>query len=189
MTKNIAALICGILFGIGLTISQMSNPDKVLAFLDITGNWDLSLMLVMFGALTTLSVAQYFILKRPKPVCDSQFHLPKKGNLIDTRLILGAVIFGVGWGLVGYVQYPRVVDQTAQHTHFLVHALKQALDVGFDAHIGLESLGLAARGADFLHHAVGGLRVTGVIDRHSPTLLGRQQGGGGAYAATGTGDE
>ena len=48
MTKNIAALICGILFGIGLTISQMSNPDKVLAFLDITGNWDLSLMLVMF---------------------------------------------------------------------------------------------------------------------------------------------
>ena len=102
MTKNIAALICGILFGIGLTISQMSNPDKVLAFLDITGNWDLSLMLVMFGALTTLSVAQYFILKRPKPVCDNQFHLPKKGNLIDTRLILGAVIFGVGWGLVGY---------------------------------------------------------------------------------------
>jgi hypothetical protein len=80
MTKNIAALICGILFGLGLTISQMSNPDKVLAFLDITGNWDLSLMLVMFGALTTLSVAQYFILKRPKPVCDSQFHLPKKAS-------------------------------------------------------------------------------------------------------------
>lgn len=102
MIKNITALICGILFGLGLTISQMSNPDKVLAFLDIAGNWDLSLMLVMFSALTTLSVAQYFILKRQKPVCDSQFYLPKKGNHIEVRLILGAVIFGVGWGLVGY---------------------------------------------------------------------------------------
>lgn len=102
MNKNIAALICGILFGTGLTISQMSNPDKVLAFLDITGNWDLSLMLVMFGAVTTLTTAQYFILKRSKPICDSHFHLPKTGNLIDSRLILGAMIFGIGWGLVGF---------------------------------------------------------------------------------------
>jgi hypothetical protein len=67
--------------------------------------------------------------------------------------------------------------------------LKQSLDIGLNAHIGLESVRLPARGADFLHHAVGGLGVTGVIDRHSPTLLGRQQGGGGTYAATGTGDE
>jgi hypothetical protein len=67
--------------------------------------------------------------------------------------------------------------------------LKQALDVGLNAHIGLESSGLATHGADFLHHAVAGLGITGVIDRHSPTLLGRQQSGGGTYAATGTGDE
>jgi len=102
MTKNIAGFICGILFGTGLTVSQMSNPDKVVAFLDVTGNWDFSLILVMFGAIATLSAAQYFILKRKKPVCDSHFHLPKTGNLIDRRLVLGAIIFGVGWGLVGF---------------------------------------------------------------------------------------
>lgn len=102
MTKHKAALLCGILFGFGLTISQMNNPDKVLAFLDVTGDWDASLAFVMGGALITLATLQHFILKRPQPICDTEFHLPKKNNPIDKRLILGAVIFGVGWGLVGF---------------------------------------------------------------------------------------
>lgn len=102
MTKNIAALFCGILFGLGLTISQMSNPDKVLAFLDISGNWDASLAFVMAGALVTLSALQHFIFKREKPICDIQFHLPNKNTGIDKQLILGAIIFGLGWGLSGF---------------------------------------------------------------------------------------
>lgn len=102
MKKNLAALLCGILFGVGLSLSQMSNPDKVLAFLDVTENWDPSLMLVMAGALITLATAQHFIFKRPQPICDTEFHLPKTNNPIDRRLILGAVIFGIGWGLVGF---------------------------------------------------------------------------------------
>jgi uncharacterized membrane protein YedE/YeeE len=102
MTKNIAALLCGILFGLGLTISQMSNPDKVLSFLDISGNWDPSLAFVMAGALMTLSALQHFIFKREKPIFDSQFYLPNKNNGIDKRLILGAIIFGFGWGLSGF---------------------------------------------------------------------------------------
>lgn len=102
MSQNIVALICGLVFGTGLTLSQMSNPDKVLAFLDVTGVWDPSLILVMMGAVTTLGIAQHFILKRQKPVYDSHFHLPKTGKLIDSRLLLGATIFGVGWGLVGF---------------------------------------------------------------------------------------
>lgn len=102
MKKNLAALLCGILFGLGLSISQMSNPDKVLAFLDITGNWDPSLMLVMAGALMTLATVQHFIFKRQQPIYDNEFHLPKTNNSIDRRLILGAVIFGIGWGLVGF---------------------------------------------------------------------------------------
>ncbi|MEI7839237.1 MAG: DUF6691 family protein [Methylococcaceae bacterium] len=102
MTKNSAALLCGTLFGLGLSISQMNNPDKVLAFLNVTGNWDASLVLVMVGALVTLTIAQHFILKRPQPVCDTEFHLPKTDNSIDSRLILGAAIFGIGWGLVGF---------------------------------------------------------------------------------------
>lgn len=102
MTKNTAALLCGILFGLGLTISQMNNPDKVLAFLDVTGNWDASLAFVMGGALITLATLQHFIFKRQQPVCDTQFHVPKANNSIDKRLILGAIIFGAGWGLVGF---------------------------------------------------------------------------------------
>lgn len=102
MTKNKAALLCGILFGLGLTISQMNNPDKVLAFLDVTGNWDASLAFVMGGALITLVTLQHFILKRPQPICDTEFHLPKANNPIDKRLIFGAAIFGIGWGLIGF---------------------------------------------------------------------------------------
>lgn len=102
MTKNLAALLCGILFGLGLTISQMNNPDKVLAFLDISGNWDASLAFVMGGALITLATLQHFIFKRPQPVCEKKFHIPEKNNPIDKRLIFGAVIFGLGWGLVGF---------------------------------------------------------------------------------------
>lgn len=100
--KNIAALLCGILFGLGLTISQMSNPNKVLGFLDISGNWDPSLAFVMAGALMTLSALQHFIFKRETPIFDSQFYLPNKNNGIDKRLILGAIIFGLGWGLSGF---------------------------------------------------------------------------------------
>ncbi len=102
MTKNIAALLSGIVFGLGLTISQMNNPDKVLAFLDISGNWDPSLAFVMAGALMTLSALQHFIFKREKPIYDSQFHLPNKNNGLDKSLILGAIIFGLGWGLIGF---------------------------------------------------------------------------------------
>lgn len=102
MTKNKAALLCGILFGLGLTISQMNNPDKVLAFLDVTGNWDASLAFVMAGGLLILSALQHFILKYPQPICDIEFHLPKTNNWIDKNLILGAIIFGIGWGLVGF---------------------------------------------------------------------------------------
>lgn len=102
MTKNIAALLSGSLFGLGLTISQMNNPDKVLSFLDMTGDWDASLAFVMGGALVTLAILQHFIFKRSTPVCDAQFHLPNSKGLVDKKLIMGAIIFGFGWGLIGF---------------------------------------------------------------------------------------
>ena len=107
MKQNLIALLCGILFGIGLSLSQMINPNKVLNFLDISGHWDPSLIFVMMGALAVAFVAFTFILKRPAPIIAESFHVSKK-SLIDKRLILGAAIFGIGWGFSGFCPGPAV---------------------------------------------------------------------------------
>lgn len=107
MKQNLAALGTGLLFGIGLNLSQMVNPDKVLAFLDITGHWDPSLALVMAGALLVSLPAYLFILKRSAPVCATSFDLPQKTQP-DTRLLVGASLFGIGWGLAGYCPGPVI---------------------------------------------------------------------------------
>ena len=101
MLKNLSALFCGILFGLGLVIAQMVNPAKVLAFLDVAGHWDPSLALVMGGALITLGLAYKLILRRPAPLLDQRFHLPDAVG-IDASLLIGAALFGIGWGLSGF---------------------------------------------------------------------------------------
>lgn len=101
----LVALVTGIIMGLGLCISQMANPAKVIAFLDVFGNWDPSLMLVMAGALFVSMVAFRFILKRQKPICSGQFLLPDKKG-IDIQLMAGSAIFGVGWGLAGFCPGP-----------------------------------------------------------------------------------
>jgi len=108
MAKNISAFICGLIFSLGLMISQMSNPAKVLGFLDVFGSWDPSLALVMVGALATLGIGNWFIQQRPKPLFDEYFHKPKH-ILIDKPLLIGAAIFGLGWGLVGFCPGPAIV--------------------------------------------------------------------------------
>lgn len=105
MKQIFVALISGILFGIGLTLSQMTNPDKVLNFLDIAGNWDPSLIFVMLGALAVTFTGFRFILKRPNPVFDRKFYLSTKKE-IDKPLVIGAAIFGIGWGIAGYCPGP-----------------------------------------------------------------------------------
>ena len=85
----------------------MTNPDKVLAFLDITGQWDPSLMLVMGGALAVSFITFRQILRRPKPVVTEEFYLPEKKSL-DRQLLAGAIIFGIGWGLIGYCPGPAI---------------------------------------------------------------------------------
>lgn len=102
---NIMALLAGILFGCGLTISQLINPNKIINFLDITGSWDPSVLLVMASALIVTFVGYLSVLKKPKPVCSAEFSLPQKKS-IDRSLIIGAVIFGIGWGLAGYCPGP-----------------------------------------------------------------------------------
>jgi len=107
MKKNIAALIAGLLFGLGLAISQMTNPAKVLNFLDITGTWDPTLAFVMGGAVLVTLISFRFILKQDRPLFEGQFHLPTRSD-IDSRLLGGAALFGIGWGLAGYCPGPGV---------------------------------------------------------------------------------
>ncbi len=106
-SRNLVAVLAGVLFGLGLSVSQMIDPAKVINFLDLFGNWDPSLAFVMGGALAVNLVATRFILRRPRPVFDSTFRLPTKKDL-DVKLISGALLFGVGWGLAGYCPGPMM---------------------------------------------------------------------------------
>jgi len=105
MFNVLFALASGLLFGLGLTVSQMVNPAKVVGFLDLAGNWDPSLAFVMATAIP-VTMAGYALARRVRsPFAASSFSLPGRGE-IDAPLIVGAVLFGVGWGLVGYCPGP-----------------------------------------------------------------------------------
>lgn len=105
--KQVYAFAVGLLFGLGLVISQMVNPAKVLGFLDIFGNWDPSLAFVMGSALIVTAVGYRLTWRRSQPLLGDQFHLPTN-TTIDRRLALGAILFGIGWGLVGLCPGPAI---------------------------------------------------------------------------------
>ena len=108
MKKSLAALIAGVVFGTGLSISGMTNPEVVLAFLTLDGNWDPSLVLVMASAIAVTALGYRAAASRVAPLFDSEFHRPTRAG-IDRRLIVGAVVFGAGWGLAGYCPGPAIV--------------------------------------------------------------------------------
>lgn len=107
--RSIAALVCGLIFAFGLELSGMTEPAKVIGFLDVAGDWDPSLACVMGGALLVAWLAFRNILRRSRPVLADRFHLPSTSEL-DGRLLSGAAIFGVGWGLAGYCPGPAIVS-------------------------------------------------------------------------------
>ncbi|MEQ9010694.1 MAG: YeeE/YedE family protein [Algiphilus sp.] len=107
----IASLIAGALFGLGLVISGMVNPAKVLNFLDVAGSWDPTLAFVMGGALLITVPGFRLVLKRETPLLDGRFHLPER-NDIDAPLIVGAILFGIGWGIGGFCPGPAVTAVT-----------------------------------------------------------------------------
>ena len=107
--KVLIALVAGLLFGVGLILSGMTNPSKVLGFLDLTGNWDPSLAFVMGGALLVGSVAFPLAAKRAKSVLGDPMRLPA-ATQIDRRLVLGGLTFGAGWGLAGYCPGPALAS-------------------------------------------------------------------------------
>ncbi len=107
----LVALIAGLIFGLGLVVSGMSNPSKVLNFLDIFGSFDASLLFVMAGAVLISFLGYRLVLRQPHPLFAKEFPSCPSG-LIDWRLILGALIFGVGWGLVGFCPGPALASVT-----------------------------------------------------------------------------
>jgi uncharacterized membrane protein YedE/YeeE len=107
--RNVVALLIGLLFGAGLLLSGMTQPVKVLGFLDWLGAWDPSLLFVMGGAVVVYAIAYRVIVRRPRPLLADAFVLPS-GSTIDAKLIGGAALFGLGWGLGGYCPGPSIVS-------------------------------------------------------------------------------
>lgn len=105
--QPVFALLSGLVFGFGLSVSQMINPAKVLNFLDVAGSWDPSLALVMGGALLVMAVAWQLQKKRSRPLFGDRFFLPTL-TAVDAPLLLGAALFGMGWGLAGFCPGPAL---------------------------------------------------------------------------------
>ena len=105
----LTALLIGLLFGIGLIVSGMSDPAKVLGFLDLAGNWDPSLAFVMGGAILASAPAFWFAGKRERALLGAPMRLPT-ATRIDRRLVLGSLAFGAGWGLAGYCPGPALAS-------------------------------------------------------------------------------
>ncbi len=112
MKMSLAALFSGIVFGLGLSISEMINPARVIGFLDIAGEWDLTLMLVMGSALAFTVIGFPLITRKAHPLLAEKFMLPTKTSL-DMPLVGGAVLFGIGWGLAGLCPGPAIAGMAS----------------------------------------------------------------------------
>ncbi|WP_097460835.1 YeeE/YedE family protein [Mangrovitalea sediminis] len=115
MKRNLVALVSGTLFGLGLSVSQMINPAKVLAFLDVAGHWDPSLALVMASALSVMAIAWRWQRKTASAVSRPLFSSSGLRD-VDAPLVIGAALFGVGWGLVGYCPGPALAALSLLNT-------------------------------------------------------------------------
>ena len=108
MIRNMIGFATGIVFGLGLAVSHMVNPGKVLDFLDFAGDWDPSLIIVMGVAVAVIFVAYRIAKGRSAPVFAELFRIPDKKAIMDPRLLGGSAVFGAGWGLVGYCPGPGI---------------------------------------------------------------------------------
>ena len=116
MPAILSAFAAGLLFGLGLVVSQMVNPAKVIGFLDLFGDWDPTLAFVMGGAVLVMAVAWRVQARMTKPVFGEKFALPDQTDL-DPRLIAGAALFGIGWGIAGLCPGPAVASLVLSPVH------------------------------------------------------------------------
>jgi uncharacterized membrane protein YedE/YeeE len=123
-TRLVFVLIAGALFGVGLAISGMTDPARVIRFLDVSGKWDPALLFVMGGAVATYGIGMFLFRRIPIQGCDLP---PTESSPIDLRLVIGAAIFGVGWGLGGFCPGPALANLGAVRTEALVFVPAMAI--------------------------------------------------------------
>ncbi len=137
MARILLALAAGLVFGLGLAVSQMINPAKVLGFLDLLGDWDPSLAFVMAGAIPVAALGYRLARGRAAPLCAPGYATPSQ-SAIDVRLVAGAVLFGIGWGLVGYCPGPALASLGLGNSATALFVVAMLLGMAIFA--GLEAL-------------------------------------------------
>ena len=135
--SKVTSLIAGIIFGIGLTISEMINPAKVLGFLNLFGGWDPSLAFVMVGALV-VTTPFIFIYKKQKPLFAESFSISQKKDL-DNKLIIGSVLFGAGWGLAGLCPGPAISSLALMNISSVIFVVAMFLGFYLSKFINVQS--------------------------------------------------
>lgn len=138
LMQTLSAAGAGLLFGQGLIISRMIDPKKVMDFLDIAGDWDPSLAFVMIGAIAVTSIGYRVLFKTKSPLFANLFRLPMSKQ-IDGKLIGGAILFGIGWGLSGLCPGPALVDFSLGPSSVMLFVI--AMVIGINGYRFAQSLG------------------------------------------------
>ena len=125
---NVAAFIVGVTFALGLGIGGMTQPARVLAFLDVSGAWDPTLAFVMLGAVTVYAAAYPLVMRRPRPLFGGTFAVPSRRD-VDGRLLGGAVVFGIGWGLAGLCPGPALTAVASGEPRVLLFVAAMAAGI------------------------------------------------------------
>ena len=128
MRTLIPAFVCGALFAVGLILSGMTQPGKVIGFLDVFGGWDPTLAFVMAGAIAAHAPTRRWVNRRAAPLLDTRFHTPAE-RPVDGRLMGGAAIFGVGWGLAGFCPGPAIVSIGSESVNAIPFAMAMLVGV------------------------------------------------------------
>lgn len=129
MLRITISLLTGLIFGLGLVISGMANPAKVQNFLDAFGTFDPSLVFVMAGAVAVTFVGYRLVLRKQAPLCAESFHLPTSSD-IDSRLVIGPALFGLGWGLSGFCPGPAITSLSLMADGTLIFVPAMLVGVG-----------------------------------------------------------
>lgn len=128
MKDKLISLVSGVIFGVGLVISGMTNPEKVIGFLSITHNWDASLMFVMGGAILVAGPFFFLLKNKETSALGNQIDLPKNQK-IDNKIIVGSSLFGIGWGLVGLCPGPAIAAVATFDPIAIVFLISMAVGV------------------------------------------------------------